>query len=135
MLDLTTMGMFLFSLFVAFFVEKLYVSKIGIIPNIAIIVPQFYASWNLLPDIFRYWLLFGIGFGILGIISYWKSFSIGPLHEINYLLYSLKTILGLYISILFLGFNIISLVSGIIVSICLWYIGINYFNNKIPFGD
>ena len=134
MMDITTVGTLVFLLFVALFVEKIYVSKIGIIPNLFIIVPLFIKNWSLTPDIFRYWLIVGIILGVIGVISYWKGFSMGFLHEINYLLYSLKTILGLYVSIILLEFSTISLIIGICISIYFWYVGIRYLDHKIPFG-
>ena len=121
--------------FFAVWVEKYYVPRIGILPNLFVVLVSLVPKWDTLPSAIQYWLIIGVIFGVIGILAYMKVIPPIFVHKIfyslSYLLYSLKTILGIYIGILLWGVPT-GLYAGGAISIGIWFIGVRYFSNKPP---
>jgi len=91
-------------------------------------------KWDSLPQVIQYWLGIGVIIGVIAIVSYIKKIPLGSryIYPISYLLYSLKTVLGIYIGILLWDVPN-GLYAGIVISVGIWFVAVRYFGNKLPF--
>lgn len=117
---------------VAVGVEKHYISRTGILPNMFIVLFLLMAKWDSLPVLAQYWLGTGVVIGVVAIISYLKILPLPRfIYGFSYALYSLKTILGIYIGILL--FNIPNgLYAGIPILLAIWFVSVRYLKNDPP---
>lgn len=120
----------------AFVVEKRYVSRYGVLPNILILSVGVMKEWQNLPDLFKnYWIL-GVIVGIAFLIAYCKKISIpASCYKITYILFGMKNVLSLYICFLILGsfshqFFGVLLIPVLIV---IWRFGVKRCGNAPPF--
>jgi hypothetical protein len=121
---------------VAVGVEKHYISRTGILPNMFIVLFLLTAKWDSLPVLAQYWLGAGVVIGAVALISYLKILPIPSpfsrfIYRFSYALYSLKTILGIYIGILL--FDIPNgLYGGIPILLAIWFVSVRYLKNDLP---
>src|SRR6266568_4112797 len=117
--DLSVVPILLFS---AWFVEKLFVSRVAVLPNVLVIVLPYSSDLQNVPQIMLAWLIVDIFVGILMLPLYVSRIRIPTLvYGFVYMLYSMKTVLGIYLGAL-LDVGAFGTVLGVLLSVGLWYI-------------
>ncbi|MBL7148143.1 MAG: hypothetical protein ISS82_04930 [Nanoarchaeota archaeon] len=140
---ITTESIFglIMGLLVAWAVEKYYIGRWGVLPNVVGIYILLVPFWVTILKFVKWWIYIGFILGIIALIFVLnkKKFP-SILYDVTYPFYSGKTIMGIYIPlILFKEYfpNILfSTMFWIITVICIivmWYVGIKYFKNDHPF--
>lgn len=126
-------------LVVAWFVEKIYIERIGVLPNAMAIYFVLNPYWPDIPDPVKYWVYIGIGLGVFALIFLLKKWKFS-LYGITYPFYSGKTIMGIYITYIVFKeyspeqlFSELFWIAVVLAIISMWYIGIKYFKNNVPF--
>lgn len=126
---------------VAWVVEKYYISRVSVLPNVAAIFFLLIPYWSIIENFIKWWAYIGIitgGISLIFIIN--KKQLASWVHSIiNYPLYSGKTIMGIYISIIFFQellpnqlFTVYHYLLGAVFIIIVWVIGKKIFKNKFP---
>ena len=119
---------------IGWFAEKHYISRIGILPNLLPVAYILVVDWNSLFVVGQIWLVIGCLIGILGLLAYYQRWSIPAwIHGVAYALYSLKTVVGIYVGILLVSNATLGFIIGVFIAVLIWWIGVTRFNNDIPF--
>ena len=131
--EVITTSVFMF--FIAVFVEKYYVSRVGVLPNLLMILFPLMQNFSTLPTIFQGWLGLGVLAGIISLFFYAKDKELpDEIYDITYPFYGLKTILGIYLGINVIAADVSGVSFGIGIAAVIWYVAIKYFDNDSPFG-
>lgn len=120
---------------VVFGVEKHYISRLSILPNVCTIALLVIGKWSELPKIFQIYLGTGIVLGIIGVFYYYNHHSMKKLNKVAYALFSMKTIIPIYITFILVDLTTQSN-TYIVLTLLLgyfWYIGIKKLKHDKPF--
>lgn len=131
----------IFGFIIAWFVEKHYIGRTGVLPNVAIIFVILCPYLRITPPIVKLWMIVGLILGSISLIFLLKKATLPSLiYRITYPFYSGKTVIGLYAPYeLFKWllpsylFSTLFWLTTLVFIILIWYIGITYFNNDLPF--
>ena len=121
-------------LFNAWIVEKHFVSRPAVLPNVFVVLVPFATSSSEVPSAVWLWLLPGAIIGGFLFLFYNERTKLPWwFYSALYLFYSMKTIVGFYLASVFLGINAYSVGLGFILSLVAWFVGIRYCQNGLPF--
>jgi len=118
----------------AFAVEKYYVNRGTVLPNILVIYFIFRGA-NPLPDVFNYYLLGGLLIGTAMLYFLLQKIELPSwVYGIIYPIYGLKTILAFYVTYLIHGLTFDWVWWGIFVILlaAIWVFGVKRAGNKSP---
>lgn len=118
----------------AFSFEKNYVSRTGVLPNVAGIYFIFKSA--VLPAILNYYLLTGLVLGTISLYFYLQKESMpNELYTLTYPLYSLKTILAFYVPYLLFGlkFDEAYWITFFVLLFAIWTFAVKRADNRPPF--
>ena len=74
--------------------------------------------------------------GTFGLLAYSERWSLPEeIHEFAYALYSFKTITGVFIGLLVVPDPSIAFTLGAFVALPIWWVGVEYFGNDVPFSE
>jgi hypothetical protein len=126
----------------AWLIEKLYVSRATILPSVAVIFFVLLPSWASLNAFLKWYVLIGLFFGLIALYMLIKKMSLGKFfYEFTYLLYSGKTLMPVYSTVLLFRIwpeRMFSPLFWTVMSIFIvasWLIGVLAFKNKYPFQN
>lgn len=120
---------------IVFGVEKHYVGRLGILPNVAAVAFLVIGKWADLPQMFQYYIIAGMGLGALGVFCYYNHNSMKDLNKLCYALFSMKTVLPIYLTFLIVGLTSQSqtYVWFVILLVYFWYLGTQKLGHDEPF--
>jgi hypothetical protein len=114
--------------------EKRYVSRVGVLPNILVLGLLAYPIWSETPECVQVYVAIGILFGVHVTEAYLIGTKIrGWVNLLLYRLYDLKSILGIYVTYLLLGVSAATTLVGVMLSAALWYSGTRYLDDGLRF--
>jgi len=114
----------------AFGIEKHYTSRLNLLANAGVFIIAFGWSIFTFGGLFGAWSILLIVAGILSTFTYLYGFSIGPFHEVFYLVFGSKTVLGVLIAI---QLNNLQLIIPLVIII--WVICYVFLGHELPFSN
>jgi len=125
-------------LFLAFVVEKFYVSRVTILANAFLLWQLFVPVWLLLNDYLQIYVYVSVFFAALAAVSYIRKSPLDKLfYGISYALYSSKTVLGLYAGMSLASFIGLGtdggIAGGVIMALIIWLAAVVLLKHKPPF--
>ena len=127
-------GISLILLIFAFVGEKYYVGRMSILPNAVLLCFFGLIQWNQLPQILQLYALGGIIFGGLALFSYKLGISLGGVfRRLAYGLYSLKSIMPIYLTGMLIGLNsLLSVILWMVLFSYSWWVALTKLGHKNP---